>query len=160
MVRVVVIEGSPDEVTEVINNTQALGGGTPVASGQAQPKPEGEAVNEAKPSNGDETTYVSEDIARRILTRRPLSKEQKIVLKTLAAAYPKYVSAPALHKATGYTSAQFAGLMGAFGRRVTHTEGFVEYTWFFDTEWDYEAGSYNYRLPETVFNAIKAEKII
>ena len=104
--------------------------------------------------------FVSIEVARRVLSRRPLSHEQLAVLKMLYSAFPNWVPAAKLQAAISYTPAQFAGLMGAFGRRFSHTEGFVENTWLFDAELDYEVGAYNYRLPETVKAAMEAVKLI
>ena len=50
--------------------------------------------------------------------------------------------------------------MGAFGRRLTHTPGYVEGSWFFDNNWDYHAGCYAYGLPETVREALRREKLV
>lgn len=108
----------------------------------------------------DDKVFVSAEVARKVLSRRPLSKEQMAVITTLAKRHPDWVPAAELQAATGYTPAQFAGLMGAFGRRFTHTEGFIPNTWLFDAEWNYDNGAYDYRLPDTVLDAAKAEKLV
>ncbi len=149
MVKLTVLEGPPDEVIAVAKGLN-IGGAAPLAA------PDLPLV---KPAS-DEKAFVSTNVARKVLNRRPLSKEQKIVLTTLAKAHPDFVPATDLHAATGYAPAQLAGLMGAFGRRFTHTDGFVANTLLFDYEWNEEAGIYNYRLPDSVLEAMKSEKLI
>jgi predicted transcriptional regulator with HTH domain len=155
MVRVILIEGSPSEVTEVINNAHVMQtSGVAIASATSDGKTA--PISEEDEVADNQRVFVSEEVAHRVLSRRPLSKEQRALLVTLAKAYPDWVLATTLQKAVGYTPAQFAGLMGAFGRRFTHTDGWVEGSWLFDAEWSYDDGCYNYRLPETVRNAVKS----
>src|SRR5947209_6375751 len=111
MVRVVIVEGTAEEVIAVTN--QLASAPAPAIATAVAPPP---AADE-EPSEG--WNYVSEELATKVLSRRRLGDEQKIVLSTLAKAYPNFVGATDLQKATGYTPAQFAGLMGAFGRRMT-----------------------------------------
>ena len=150
MVRLVMIDGSPEEVVTVAKGLEKSDVAGTVQTPAAPPA-------EIDP---DDKVFASTEVARRVFNRRPLSPEQKAVLKTLSDAYPEWVPAAKLHAATGYTPAQFAGLMGAFGRRFTHTEGFVSNSWLFDAEWNYERGAYDYKLPETVLEAVKVEHVI
>lgn len=145
-------EGTAQEVIEVMTAMQAM----PNAAAQDAAV----AVAPTVAEEGEDKEFVSIEVARRVLSRRPLSREQLAVLKMLYSALPDWVPAAKLQAAISYTPAQFAGLMGAFGRRFSHTEGFVENTWLFDAEWDYEVGAYNYRLPETVKAAMEAEKLV
>lgn len=149
MVKLTVLEGSPEDVIAVARGLQMTGAAPTVP-----------AVAPPADIDPDDKAFVSVEVARKVLNRRPLSAEQKLVLTTLGKAHPKWVPASQLQAATSYTPAQFAGLMGAFGRRFTHTEGYVPNTWLFDAEWDYAVGAYNYRLPETVLEAMRAEKLI
>lgn len=103
---------------------------------------------------------VTTEFARRMLTRRPLSDHQKIVLKTLKEAHPEWVSRDELSAATGYTPHQLAGLMGAFGRRAASTEGYVGGACVFDTKWNDETGAWDYRLPETTLEALRLESLV
>ncbi len=145
-------EGTAQEVIEVMTALQAASGGEATSDAVA-------AVAPTVAEEGEEKEFVSTEVARRVLNRRPLSREQLGVLKMLHAAFPEWVPAGKLQAAISYTPAQFAGLMGAFGRRFSHTEGYVANTWLFDAEWDYDVGAYNYRLPETVKVAMDAEKL-
>ena len=56
--------------------------------------------------------------------------------------------------------AQFAGLMGAFGRRVVNTPGYVLNSSFFDYEWDDERSCYLYRLPATSRAAVEKARLV
>lgn len=145
-------EGTAQEVIEAMTAMQAAPGGEASSGAVA-------AVAPTVAEEGEEKEFVSTEVARRVLSRRPLSREQLGVLKMLHAAFPQWVPAGKLQAAISYTPAQFAGLMGAFGRRFSHTEGYVANTWLFDAEWDYDVGAYNYRLPETVKAAMDAEKL-
>lgn len=145
-------EGTAQEVIEAMTAMQAASS-TEVPAGAAA------AVAPTVAEEGEEKEFVSTEVARRVLSRRPLSREQLAVLKMLYAALPDWVPAAKLQAAISYTPAQFAGLMGAFGRRFSHTDGYVENTWLFDAEWDYDVGAYNYRMPETVKAAMDAEKL-
>lgn len=145
-------EGTAQEVIEAMTALQAASGGEATSNAVA-------AVAPTVAEEGEEKEFVSTEVARRVLNRRPLSREQLGVLKMLHAAFPEWVPAGKLQAAISYTPAQFAGLMGAFGRRFSHTEGYVANTWLFDAEWDYDVGAYNYRLPETVKAAMDAEKL-
>lgn len=151
MVKLMMIEGTPEEVLSVAKGLDVGGPSSPPV------------ITAAAPSidlDPDERVFVSTEVARKVLGRRPLSHEQKVVLTTLAKRHPAWVPAAELQAAISYTPAQFAGLMGAFGRRFTHTDGFVAGTWLFDAEWNYDKGAYDYRLPDTVLEAMKAEKLI
>jgi len=99
--------------------------------------------------------FVPEELAFRVLKRRPLSSEQRPLLSLLARNHPSWTSAFELQKATKYKPSQLAGLLGAFGKRVTATNGYLAGMWFFDQEWDYEQDCNRYRLPEGVLNAVR-----
>ncbi len=148
MAKLTIIEGSAEEVVAIANGLDSS-----VAATTTAVAPPAELDPEDK-------IFVSVEVARKVFSRRPLSAEQKAVVTTLAKAYPAWTPASDLHAATGYSPAQFAGLMGAFGRRFTHTDGYVLNSWLFDAEWNYEKGAYEYKLPETVYEAAKAEGLI
>lgn len=158
MVRVVFIEGSPGEVTEVLNNSQLGHLADPAATAPPAPSQPIEVPGGA--NGGQKKVFVSEEVAKRAFTRRPLSTQQTIVVKTLADAFPNWVLATDLHKATRFSPAQLAGLLGAFGRRVSHTKGYVQGSWLFDADWDYGNNCYNYRLSEGALNAAKSAGIV
>lgn len=104
--------------------------------------------------------WCSEEVAHRMLTRISLSVEQEIVLQRIYRAGDNWTSATDLQSATGYSTGQFAGLMGAFGRRLTHTPGYVTGTWFFDQEWDHDLGCNRYRLPVPARAALETANIV
>jgi hypothetical protein len=153
-VRLVELEGTAVEINEVLPTIQPMPAGN-VMSGEP---PEDTSSAAAKTSEGP-TKFVTVDFARRVLTRLPLSKPFKALIQTLNEAHPNRVLSAPLYDATGYNAAQFAGLMGAFGRRVTHTEGFEKGTYFFDYKWNGEANQYEYRFPESVREAVSLENL-
>lgn len=132
------VEGTPEEIGALLRsfNDSPPTGGIPTPS-----------------SAGD--TFVSEEIAFRALKRRQLSPEQKIMLSLLKANNPAWTTAKELQKAMGYSPSQFAGLMGAFGKRIGSTDGYVDYTSFFEQEWDYEQDCNRYRLPAGPLAAVR-----
>jgi hypothetical protein len=99
--------------------------------------------------------FVTAEVAYQVLTRIELSKPMKDALAKLAQAYPDQVSASDLYKVTGYDGMRFAGLMGAFGRRIANTPGYDGESYFFDEEWDHERQVRLYRLPESVMEALR-----
>jgi hypothetical protein len=152
--RAFMFEGTPEEVTEAMKKLGAGSVGLPATSTSA--KTDGADDGD---DDDDEVEYVDVGVARRTVTRIPLSNEQKIVLKTLYGAGEDGVLASKLQSLTKYSKGQFAGLMGAFGRRVSHTRGYVDGSLFFRQDWDDEEGCYRYWLPETVRDAVKRELI-
>lgn len=119
-----------------------------------------EAKKPAARAGDDEIEYVSVDVARAVLSRRRLSTGQMDVLRALYEGHPNTLKGTKLQELTGYTRPQFSGLMGALGRRFTHTDGFVEGTWFFEQTWDDDEQTYRYGLPESVREAMRLEKLI
>ena len=122
--RAFIFEGTAEEVGRVVQAMQ------PSSATSVEPPP-------TRPTTGDEETWppVTEEFARRVLTRRRLSGPVKAMLRTLSQVDPgDYVPVADLYEATGYSSSQFAGLMGAFGRRIAHTEGYDENAVFFEYE--------------------------
>jgi hypothetical protein len=148
------IEGTPEELAAY--NAQANGAQTPppvAKSAPASPKPLEKHEDGDRPEH-----FVTTVFARRALKRRPLSKEFKIILKVLYDAHPALVHARELQKPTGYSARQLAGLMGAFGRRMSHTDGYDSKAHFFDWEWADDGWAYG--LPETVREAVRLEKLV
>lgn len=156
--KVTIFEGTPEEIAKAFPN---LAGASQVSITEAdshRPIPSMAAPN---PSVGQgDTLFVTTDMARLVLKRRRLSPEMHIVLRALYEAYPSSVASEDLRDATGYDGAQFRGMMGAFGRRLSHTDGYVEGSWFFDQDWDYDEGAYEYSLPETVREALELEGLV
>ena len=59
-----------------------------------------------------------------------------------------------------YGSSQYAGMMGAFGRRRAKTEGYDSETEFFEWKWDDDERTWYCRLPDTVREALTLEELI
>lgn len=150
MAKLVYVEGSAAEIVEVSRGLGiAAPGNVEAISLPAGPSPE--TVSSAATAG---KRFCSSEVAHRVLTRIGLSKEQRTVLKVLSDAGDAWTLASKLQTATGYSPGQFAGLMGAFGRRLTHTKGYVGGSGFFDQEWDHDHGCYRYRLPPSVREAV------
>jgi len=141
-----VIEGTPEEVRETLALMRMTSSEHAVA-GRDQA---------SQPDNGEEEIeYVSYDVARTALTRIPLHAIQKKLFKAIYDAHPRRILATELQSILGYERPQFSGLMGALGRRFTHTQGYIAGTNVFDQEWDYERHCYDYSLPPTVKRALE-----
>jgi hypothetical protein len=104
--------------------------------------------------------FVSSDVGFRALTRIKLGSEAKAVLQALHAAGDQWTSAKSLQDLVGYKPASFAGLMGAFGRRVANTPGYVRDSSFFEYEWDGNQSCYLYRLPPSTRSAVERARIV
>ena len=141
-----VIEGSPEEIAqyEAFSRFHSTVGG--------------ETLNEVSPEVDWE--FVSSDVGFRALTRIKLGKETKAVLSCLYTAGDKWTSAKELQKLVDYTPPRFAGLMGAFGRRVANTLGYVRDSSFFQYDWDSNQSCYLYRLPPSSRAAIEKARIL
>ena len=163
--KITILDGTPEEVIKVVRALYPdTGSLVPTAqSGDPSPTPAptpNESTTDGPESSEAPQKSVSIEFARRVLKRRPLSNKQLIALRTLQKAYPEWVTRDELLEATGYTAHQLAGLMGAFGRRMAHTEGYFKGAWFFDTRWNDSAGAYDYRLPDAVLEALRLDDLI
>lgn len=153
--KVFVLEGTPEEILTALPQLREVNTSSPAALAVRSPA---EAATET--DDGSQEGYVTTRVARRVLSRRSLKPVQRQVLEALYRSHPEQLLASELQELTGYTASQFAGLMGAFGRRVTHTKGYEDGDYFFLQEWDHEAGCMRYGLPESVREAMKLEQII
>lgn len=144
-----IIDGTPEEIAQYEAFQKFHG-----ASSPQKPPVESEIAG----SNVD-WEFVSSDVAFRALTRIKLGKETKLVLNRIYAGGEAWTTATQLQKETGYTPSQFAGLMGAFGRRLVNTPGYVLHSTFFEQEWDGERSCYLYRLPPSVRSAVEKARI-
>lgn len=144
-----VIDGTPEEIAQYeafqrFHNASSL-------------DEAGVAVDIAMPDVDWE--FVSADVAFRAITRIKLGKETKAVINRIYLGGDQWTSAANLQKEIGYSASQFAGLMGAFGRRLVNTPGFVLHSAFFEQEWDGERSCYLYRLPPSVRVAVEKARI-
>ena len=157
MVRVIVVEGSVDDVRATMEAIRPLVSEPesstvePIAGGEA------EAIDD---STGKR--FVTVEFAREVLTRLPLSPAQRAMLKALYdAEAEEYVTTTELVRVLAYgTGHQLAGLMGAFGRRIANTEGFDEKATFFEIRRNETAAAWEYRLPANVRKALELEGLV
>lgn len=152
------MEGTPEEVDQVLRALPQISGLRTAAV---------ELTDEVDPSLRGLDSSVSESsevvttrFARRVLTRLGLSVPMTKVLTALYEASPGSVPMTTLHEIAEYAPSQFAGLMGAFGRRIANTEGYEPDRKFFYYKWNEAAGTWDYRLPETVCEALKIEQLV
>lgn len=149
-----VFEGSANELSEVAKNL-----GVQAVPSAVEADSEMDAVLKPHPVNeGDDP--VSVKFARRVLKRLQISEPMQAVLQELYDAGDAWVGIEQLCSASNYTRQQFAGLMGAFGRRVSHTQGYDEETYFFEVEWDHENHGCRYKIPSSVRDALIQEGIV
>ena len=113
----------------------------------------------SKPTE-NEPMFVTTRFARRALTRRRLSGPMRQVPKALYTAHPKWLPLPELHQTAGYSPPQFAGLMGASGRRLANTEVYDSDAHFFEFRWNDGEDTWDYRLPDTVREALTLEQLV
>ena len=154
--RAYIFEGTPEEVKEAMKQF----GATSVEGVPASAKSTiAETVNDEQDEDeSGDVEHMDEGVARRALSRLPLQEKPKAVLKAMFEADEENgILASELQKLIGYTKAQFAGLMGAFGRRLSSTRGFIDGTTFFICEWDDDEGCYRYRLTPESRAAVKRE---
>lgn len=149
-----VFEGTPEELSQVAKTLQTS---APLAQAMDS-SPEFPAPEEVSAKDED-TEGVTVRFARRVLKRRELSEPLKAVFQKLYEAND-WVSIEELGEVSEYSRPQFAGLMGAFGRRIANTQGYDQEAAFFFTEWDDEAGAWKYRLPDTVREALELENLV
>jgi len=141
-----IIEGSPEELAQYEAFARSP------ERGDSSPAP---VVSE-----GGDWEFVSTDVAFRALTRLKLGKQVRAVLRRVYLAGDKWTSAARLQKEIDYTPVQFAGLMGAFGRRVANTPGYVLNSSFWEYEWDGQQSCYLYRLPAPVRAALERARVV
>ena len=145
VMKMFVFEGSSEEIINMYRSLLEAEAGT-VAAIKLPDEASSSAI--ASESSEEEIRYVSVAFARRVLTRRPLSGPVMAMLKTLYECHPEWVSWTALCDATGYSSAQFAGLKGAFGRRKSKTPGHDVQARFFEWRENKETGEWEYQVED------------
>ncbi|HYI48956.1 MAG TPA: hypothetical protein VEX35_10875 [Allosphingosinicella sp.] len=138
------IEGTPEEVAKLL---ELMSRASPASNTSSPVKAQG-----ASP-------FVSEDVAYNVLTRRELAGVYAKMLQKLDQAGDAWTTAPELQDALGLTTREFAGILGAFGRRLSHTEGAGTRS-FFDQYWDHGQGYNLYRLPPCVRAALRRAGIV
>jgi hypothetical protein len=138
------VEGTVAEISALIREHGAA------ASAPLSPN-----VDSEKDAPFEDERFASEKIAFRALNRRPLSAAQRILFRTLLDAYPNWTPASQLQAATEYSPNQLGGLLGATGRRLSQTLGYVADSSMIEWMWDSDDNEYHYRLPPSVLAAVK-----
>lgn len=150
-----VIEGTPSEIAE-FEAFQRFHGPPVIQQNSFR---EEDSIQAVTVMSAGDWEFASTDVAFRCLTRRKLSKQLKAAMRMIYAA-SDWVSASDIQNHVGYNTAQFAGMMGAFGRRYVNTRGYVLNSSFFEQEWDEDLSCYIYRLPPTVRAAVSQARIV
>ena len=151
------MEGTEEEIKEVL---RALPGAAMLHTTAVELTDETVPSATSSESAESEARVVTTRFARRALTRLGLSPPMRKVLAALNEAHPGWLSLPTLHGIASYKPAQFAGLMGAFGRRVANTEGYDSGLLFFESKWNENEETWDYRLPDTVCEALALEQLV
>lgn len=144
------VEGTAEEVAKLL----AL-----VAGSAAKPRPEAAPDRKSAAPVDGASPFVSEDMAFAVLTRRDLGETHVKMLRKLDEAGEAWTIAPELQRALGLSTREFAGALGAFGRRLVNTPN-VGSRSFFDQYWDPENGHNLYRLPPSVRAALRKAKVV
>lgn len=120
-----------------------------------------EAIVARKPATSVDgaSPFVSEDVALAVLTRRELGETHVKMLRKLDEAGEAWTTSPELQRALDLSTREFAGVLGAFGRRLANTPDSGSRS-FFDQYWDSENGYNLYRLPPSVRNALRKAKVV
>ena len=151
------LEGNPAEVIEVLRSLPEVTNLRATAVELTDDMASSETASESAESD---STVVTTRFARLALTRLGLSSPMKNALIALCEAHPGWLTRAELHDVTGYKPAQFAGLLGAFGRRLTKTKGYDENLKFFEYRWNDDQRAWDYRLPKTVCKALELEQLV
>ena len=141
-----VCKGTPEEIAAIIEAVQAA----KTVQTTIQQTDQREAP-------GEPAKFVSVEIMHLALTRRPLTENTRIMLKTLCEAEEagRYVSRATLCQATGLTLAQLNGVLGKFGARVIGTNGYDGTSSYLEYGRDESTGEGTYRLPEALRNGVR-----
>jgi predicted transcriptional regulator with HTH domain len=153
--RMFVFEGTIEEIKELQRELMRSGVSTMAVETRGEGPEEG--ANEGLTAG---RRFISEEVAFRFLTRRSLSTEQRAVIAAIYNSRPDGVLATELQRRINYSPSKFAGLMGAFGRRLVNTQGYVDPSWLFDNQWEAEQGCNRYRLPDSVRKAVEKAGLV
>ena len=157
--RMLVFEGTIDEIKEM--QRELMRSGAPALAVEVPVDTTGVASGSSPaPGLTPGRPFVSTEVALRFLTRRPLSPKQRAVITAIYNSHPDGILATELQRQIGYTTSQFAGLMGAFGRRLGNTRGHSGYTWAFDNQWEAEHQCNRYRFPPSMREAIERADLV
>ena len=136
------IEGTPAEVAAFL------------AAIRADFKQSPKKVEVDTTAESDNQTEITENFAYRALRRLPLSVAQKLLLRTLKAAHPKWTLSSQLQTALNCSPTSLGGVFGGLGRRVSATKGYASSFNLWDWMWDDDEGEWAYKLPDAVMIAL------
>ncbi|MEO7178904.1 MAG: hypothetical protein ABIW83_08670 [Allosphingosinicella sp.] len=142
------VEGTVEEVAKLLSLISS-----PVEATPPLPSPRAQVRSDGP------TPFISESRAYDVLTRRTLGETHANLLQVLYQAGDGWTAAPQLQSALGLSTRAFAGLLGAFGKRVSNTEGDGPQT-FFDQYWNHDVGYNLYRLPPSVRAALERAQVV
>ena len=151
------VEGTAAEISDVL---RALPGAATVHTAAVELTDAGVQATTSSETPEPKSRFVTTRFARRVLKRLPLSKPMMNTLRALFEAYPDWLSQATLQDAAKYKPSRYAGMMGAFGRRIANTEGYDSETEFFEWKWDDDERTWYCRLPDTVREALTLEELI
>lgn len=151
------VEGTAAEISDVL---RALPGAARVHTAAVELTDAGVQATPSSETTEPESRFVTIRFARRVLKRLPLSTPMKNVLRALYEAHPDRLSQATLQDVAGYMRSQYAGMMGAFSRRIVNTDGYDSETDFFEWTWDDEERTWYCRLPDSVREALTLEELI
>lgn len=146
-----VFEGTPEEIAETLKAMGLSQSTAIVAPGSAALEAEADSAEEER-----EWRPLPIPVARRVLSRIALAEKPKMAILAVYNSGDAGMLGSDLCKRLKYSSAQFRGMMGAFGRRIANTKGWEDGMSFFRYEWDAEDG-YRYFLPDECRAAVEAE---
>lgn len=149
--KAIILDGTPKEIGEALKEA-GIGANVAIST----PMLEAEEAAPAEPVDGEGWVPMPTEVGRRLLSRRQLAAKPTQAIIAIYEAGDEGVLGNELCELLDYEPAQFRGMMGAFGRRMFHTEGFKEGMYFFDQEWVDNVG-YRYKLPPTSRLAVEAE---
>jgi hypothetical protein len=124
----------------------------PVMDSQKVPAPEVSGPPER-------VVEVSPEVIELGLTRIPLSKNQRAVLRAVIEASPDWISSAELAKATGLSRSELSGVWGALGRRASGTKGWPERGEAVESEWDPDKRMKRYRAVPALCQVAKSGRV-
>lgn len=107
--------------------------------------------------NTENSRGLTTAVAEIFLTRRPLAKNQKEVLKAVLAASDAGVTSSALSETIGCDIDMIKGAMRSFGKRAAHTEGWPSGLKSFDSNWT--GTEVCYRLHQAVRDVLTSNRV-
>jgi hypothetical protein len=122
-------------------------------------EPRGEAISSSgSPLQAGSVDQRTTELVERVLTRVVLAESHRALVTAVVEAGDEGILGSELLQRIGLANAQFRGVLGSFGRRVSNTPGWPKEVSFFDWEWDSEAEEWRYYLREP-FRSAAAAKI-